>query len=138
MEVRLRLSLLKVEQTDPIKASVDLLYSAPVLRGLNVCWRLTGRKKIIIINSGVWKYKYYSRSCLQVEGEGEGNNPLKGRRVYLTPYIGLQSLSIISHPFSQSSSLVQRRLFCPLSHCYVTLIQNIFNKIPQKIKTLMV
>ena len=87
MEVRLRLSLLKVEQTDPIKASVDLLYSAPVLRGLNVCWRLTGRKKIIIINSGVWKYKYYSRSCLQVEGEGEGNNPLKGRRVYLTQYI---------------------------------------------------
>ena len=144
MEVRLRLSLLKVEQTDPIKASVDLLYSAPVLRGLNVCWRLTGRKKIIIINSGVWKYKYYSRSCLQVEGEGEGNNPLKGRRVYLTPYIGLQSLSIISHPSCSfifmvtMSSLVKRRLFCPVSHCYVTLIQNIFNKIPQKIKTLMV
>ena len=39
MEVRLRLSLLKVEQTDPIKASVDLLYSPPVLRGVNVCCR---------------------------------------------------------------------------------------------------
>ena len=38
MEVRLRLSLLKVEQADPIKASVDLLYSPPVFRGLNVWW----------------------------------------------------------------------------------------------------
>ena len=90
MEVRLRFSLLKVEQTDPIKASVDLLYSPPVLRGLNVCWTaLTGWNKTKL---HLRKYKYYSQSCLQVEGEGEGNNPLRWRRVYLTQYLFTKSV----------------------------------------------
>ena len=78
MELRLRFSLLKVEQTDPIKASVDLLYSPPVFRGLNDCCSLTEIKKI-----SLRKWKYEGGSCLEVGGEDGGNNPLRGRRVYL-------------------------------------------------------
>ena len=77
--MRLRFSVLKVEQTDPIKASVDLLYSPPVFRGLNGCCSLTEMNEKLSE-----EIEIRQRSCLQVGGEGAGNNPRRGRREYLS------------------------------------------------------